>query len=146
VASTCVARAQGRPERYPVKTRKLKRGARRNAMLWLVDPQQRLWLTQRAATGVWAGLWTLPLFESLDGLRSLTADWPGRAQALPPIDHVLTHFDWRLEPWRHALPARLSSERLAAIEQALGAGRWCSPDQASSLGLPAPVRKLLQAY
>ena len=37
LATTCVAKAQGRPDRYPVKTRQLKRGARHNAMLWLVD-------------------------------------------------------------------------------------------------------------
>ncbi len=146
VATICVAKAQGRPERLPVKTRKLKRGARRNAMLWLVDAEQRLWLTQREAKGVWAGLWTLPLFDSLDEVNELLRKWPGRGEALPPIDHALTHFDWRLEPWQHALGARLSAARRSAIESKLPAGAWFERDAALALGLPAPIRKLLLAY
>ncbi len=146
LALQCVGRAQGRSERYPVKSSKLKRGNRRNAMLWLVDAQQHLWLTQRPATGVWGGLWTLPLFESLDAVHGVTSDWPGKGEALVPIDHALTHFDWHLQPWRHALPKRLSAARRGEIEAVLGAGRWCSPEAASALGLPAPVRKLLQRY
>jgi A/G-specific adenine glycosylase len=143
VQSMCVARAQGRPERYPVKTRRTSRGARANALLWLTDAQQRVWLTQREPRGVWAGLWTLPLFDSLDALRTLSASWPGRGEALAPIDHALTHFDWRLEPWRHALGSRAGAARVAAIETALPPGAWFTIDGALALGLPAPIRKLL---
>ena len=144
VAHTCVARAQGRPERYPVKTQRTQRGSRRNALLWLTDARERVWLTQREPRGVWAGLWTLPLFESIDALRALTARWPGQGEALAPIDHALTHFDWRLEPWRHALGPRVGAARIAAIEAALPPGVWFMLDEALALGLPAPVRKLLQ--
>jgi A/G-specific adenine glycosylase len=143
LATSCVARAQGRTERYPVKTKRLKRGARSNALLWLTDAQQRIWLTQRAPSGVWAGLWTLPLFDSLDALRALSAAWPGRGEALTPIEHALTHFDWQLEPWRHELPRRLSAARGQRIEAALGAGRWFTREQALALGLPAPIRRLM---
>ena len=146
LATTCVAQAQGRPDRYPVKTRKLKRGARRNAMLWLVDSKQRLWLTQREHKGVWAGLWTLPLFDSLDALHGLLRGWPGRGEALPPINHALTHFDWRLEPWRHALGARVSAARRTAIEAVLPAGAWFEREEALAVGSPAPIRKLLTSY
>jgi A/G-specific adenine glycosylase len=146
LAATCVARRQGQPERYPVKTKTLKRGARSNAMLWLADEQRRLWLTQREPKGVWAGLWTLPLFDSLDALRELSSVWPGRGEALPPIDHALTHFDWRLEPWSHTLSARLSAAKRTEIEAALPAGAWFDRHKALALGLPAPVRKLLLTY
>jgi A/G-specific adenine glycosylase len=146
LATTCVAKAQGQPERLPVKTKKLKRGARHNAMLWLVDAKQRIWLTQREAKGVWAGLWTLPLFDSLDALQDLLRDCPGRGEALPPINHALTHFDWRLEPWQHALGARLPAARRTAIEAALPAGAWFEREKALTLGLPAPIRKLLTRY
>lgn len=142
LAGPCVARAQGRPAHYPVKSRRLKRGARRNALLWLVDGE-RWWFTQRPAKGVWAGLWTLPLFDSVEALQHATAGWPGRAESLPPFDHALTHFDWHLEPWRHVLPARLSGARRQAIESALPEGRWFARDEALALGLPAPIRKLL---
>ena len=146
LATTCAAKAQGRPERYPVKTKKGKRGARSNALLWLTDAQQRVWLTQREPKGVWAGLWTLPLFDSVDALQDLTSTWPGRGQALLPINHALTHFDWRLEPWQHALGGRVSAARRTAIEATLPAGTWFEREDALALGLPAPIRKLLLTY
>jgi A/G-specific adenine glycosylase len=142
--AACVARREGHPERYPVKTRRTKRGSRHNALLWL-SHADRVWLTQRPPKGVWAGLWTLPLFESIPALAALTGRWPGQSDGLPPIDHALTHFDWHLEPWRHQLPVRLSVAKRGAIEAALPAGRWFTLAEALALGLPAPIRKLLQA-
>jgi A/G-specific adenine glycosylase len=145
LGTDCVAHRQGQPERFPIKTRRLQRGSRHNAMLWLVDGD-RWWLTQRPAKGVWAGLWTLPLFDSLAALRAASASWPGHSEVLVSIDHALTHFDWRLDPVRHALPSRLASSRRASIESSLLPGRWFTRDQAFALGLPAPVRKLMLRY
>lgn len=146
--SLCVAHRQGRPERYPLKTRKLARSERSNALLWLAQGEaehERLWLVQRPERGVWGGLWTLPLYDSPAVLQAQVADWPGRGEALAPISHALTHFDWALLPWRHRLPTRLAASRRGAIEATLPAGRWCTRAQALQLGLPAPVRKLLAA-
>ena len=142
LAADCVARREGQPERYPVKTRKTRRGQRANAMLWLVH-RDRWWLMQRPAQGVWAGLWTLPLFDSAAELEAITTNWPGSEQTLPAIDHALTHFDWHLLPIRRTLPSRTAAAALRAIEAALPPGRWFSGDEALSLGLPAPVRKLI---
>jgi A/G-specific adenine glycosylase len=132
----------GEPERYPVKSRKLKRGRRENALLWL-DAGDRLWLSQRPATGVWAGLWSLPEFDDVDELQALAGSWPGQAEPLATIEHALTHFDWTLRLVRHRLPARLAARELQQLQAALPAGRWVSRDEALALGLPAPVRKLL---
>jgi A/G-specific adenine glycosylase len=143
LSTLCVARREGTPEAYPVKTRKLRRSARRNAMLWLRDGE-RVWLVQRPLRGVWAGLWALPLYDSLDELRARAADWPGRGEALESIDHALTHFDWQLEPWRHRLPKGLAAARRAALEAELPEGRWFRTDEALQLGLPAPLRKLFE--
>jgi A/G-specific adenine glycosylase len=113
-------------------------------MLWLSDAD-RVWLVQRPPRGVWAGLWTPPLYDALDDLCALAAEWPGRGEALAPIKHALTHFDWHLHPWRQQLPLRLSATRRAALEAALAEGRWFTVERALTLGLPAPVRKLLTA-
>jgi A/G-specific adenine glycosylase len=141
LAPCCVARAQGRPERYPVKTSTLKRGRRQHALLWL-ERGAALWLTRRPPNGVWAGLWSLPEFESAEALRGLSAGWPGHGEWLPPIEHALTHFDWTLQPLRWRLPLRGTR---AVVEAALPAGRWVSRAEALALGLPAPVRRLLDA-
>jgi len=142
LATLCVARREGRPEAYPVKTRRLQRGARRHAWLWLAQAD-RLWLVQRPERGVWAGLWSLPEFDPPDALQHLTIGWPGQGEVLPTIEHTLTHFDWTLQPLRWQLPARMSAARLAAVTAPLPPGRWVGLEQALQMGLPAPLRKLL---
>lgn len=133
----CQAHQQGQPERYPLKTRRAQRGERENALLWL-QRGNRHWLVQRPHKGVWAGLWSLPEYPTRATLQQLSATWPGSGQWLPVIQHALTHFDWTLQPLHWTLPAR------AKPLPELGAGRWLSLQQALALGLPAPVRRLLQ--
>ena len=142
----CVARAQGRPEAYPVKTRKLKRSRRAHALLWL-DHLDQVWLVQRPQTGVWAGLWTLPEFADADALWALAeqAGWPGQGRALPVVRHALTHFDWTLSPCHWALPAPLAEAQRQGLEASLPQGRWVPHAQALAMGLPAPIRRLLEA-
>jgi A/G-specific adenine glycosylase len=140
LAASCVAHAQGTPERYPVKTKKLKRGTRTHALLWL-EQGDRLWLVQRPDTGVWAGLWSLPEFDSRDTLQALAAGWPGQGAWLPDIVHTLTHFDWTLQPLQWVWPDASTD---AAPSSSLSPGRWCTRAEALALGLPAPVRKLLE--
>lgn len=138
----CVARLEGQPERYPLKTRKLKRGARSHALLWL-QQADRVWLVQRPDTGVWAGLWSLPAYEDLAEAQRLSASWPGVATMLAPFQHVLTHFDWALQPLQHRLPDALQGPALQTVQAALPDGRWFTLNEALALGLPAPIRKLL---
>ena len=139
----CVARALGRPESFPVKSRRTRRGRRAHILLWLVH-DARVWLEQRPARGVWAGLWSLPEWPDAQALRKLTLSWPGAGEDLPVIEHALTHFDWTLQPVRWQLPADLSPSGLEAVEAQLPAcGRWHTRAQALEAGLPAPVRKLL---
>ena len=134
--STCVAHAQGAPERYPVKTRKLKRSAEQ---LWLLQAQTavgEVWLLQRPHTGVWAGLYCLPVFDSWEALQqSLPASKQAGLHAQAVVKHVLTHKDLYLHPVRLVLPRRVS----------LGEGQWVAAHDWPALGLPAPIRQLLQA-
>jgi A/G-specific adenine glycosylase len=142
LAAVCIAHREGRPEAYPVKTRRTKRGARSHALLWLCLGDQ-VWLVQRPARGVWAGLWSLPEFADASALRAQLGGWPGRGEALSPIEHALTHFDWTLQPLRWRLPARLGRARRDALTATLPPGRWFDLPDALQMGLPAPVRKLL---
>jgi A/G-specific adenine glycosylase len=112
-------------------------------LLWLAQVD-RMWLVQRPAKGVWAGLWSLPEFDTPEAVQAFLAGWPGRGETLPTIEHALTHFDWTLQPLRWQLPARMAAKRLDALSARLPQGRWVGLDEALQLGLPAPVRKLLQ--
>ena len=133
VAALCQAQAQGRVGELPRKTKKLKRSRRESWWLWLTrESDGALWLQQRAATGIWAGLWTLPLFDSEAELQTVV---PGAAlEPLPQIQHALTHLDWLLHPrravWRQG-------------GDPLPEGRWVPPPEWPAFGMPAPLRKLL---
>ena len=138
VANMCVAKAEGQPEAYPVKTRKLKRTSEQ---LWLLNAVTRdgdVWLMQRSQTGVWAGLYCLPVFESFDVLvAALPAKYRTQLHEGTVFKHVLTHKDMHLHPVQLNLP---SAVKLGA---AMGEGQWVTKSDWSALGLPAPIRKLL---
>jgi len=142
VRTLCVAAAQGNPQRYPVKTRKLKRGRREHVWLWL-QWRDQTWLVQRPGTGVWAGLWSLPEFDTPDSFEALTAGWPGEAESLPTFTHTLTHLDWTLHPVRWVLPEGMSAAKRSALVAGWPTGRWYTLDAARAAGLPSPLRKLL---
>lgn len=131
----CVAHALGAPEKFPVKTRKLKRSAESIWMLWAVAADGAVWLSQRPTPGVWAGLYCLPLFADRQTLQAaLDPEDEALLQDAPAFKHVLTHKDLYLHPVLLKLPSR----------QALAlAGQWFEPAQIAKLGLPAPIKKLL---
>ena len=152
IQSVCVAHGQDRVHDFPVKSRRLKRG-RRVSSLWWWQYRDQVWLVQRPGSGVWAGLWCLPEVPAQDPV----IDVPGALQTwqdhcefeqLSPVEHALTHFDWLLLPARYTVTSRLGSQQRQKLECALvdtfGAGRWVQVDDALALGLPAPVRKLLE--
>ena len=131
----CVARREGQPERYPVKTRKLKRTAQALWMLESRDPQGRVWLEKRPARGIWAGLYCLPVFDSREALiEALRGSAPVELEDRPPFVHVLTHKDLHLHPVRNC----------AGVPPDGDGGRWVGAAEWQRLGLPAPVRKLLE--
>lgn len=135
LTATCVARRLGRPEHYPVKTRKLKRSAQSLWLLWARAEDGAVWLSQRPTPGVWAGLFCFPLF---DERAALVAALPARHRSslrdVPAFTHVLTHKDLYLHPVQLSLP------RSAMVGSG---GAWVDARAWPSLGLPAPVRKLL---
>jgi A/G-specific adenine glycosylase len=135
----CVAFAQGQAEHYPVKTRKLKRSTESMWLLQATNEQGAVWLAQRPETGVWAKLYCLPVFASAEALdASLSHDVRHTAVAAPPFVHVLTHKDLYL----HAVFLRVNTTAWA--KQFEGQGQWVAADVWPRLGLPAPVRKLLE--
>ena len=141
VQSICVGYAQGTPEKYPVKTKKLKRSTEYLSLLWAQKPDGSVWLERRPAPGIWGGLYCLPVFN--DG-QALLAFLPARnrlgIQHMPPFKHVLTHKDLHLS----ALKAEFSARQQMPSAGEVAVGRWFLPDEWQVVGLPAPIRKLLE--
>ncbi len=132
VAGLCAGRIE--PLRFPVKSKKLKRGRRENWWLWL-EHEGRVLLQQRPHKGVWAGLWSLPMFEDEPSLLASSGTTP--LEAMPRIEHALTHFDWVLHTRRAELPP------LTFDPDALPAGQWVAREALAQYALPAPLKKMI---
>ncbi len=133
VQGLCEAQRLGKAALFPVKTRKLKRSRREHWWLWL-EHEGRIWLEQRPAPGVWAGLWSLPLYEDETQLEARARQLSTAApQPLPRIEHALTHFDWVLHPRRLLLDQSVKP----------GDGAWVAREELGRYALPAPLKKLL---
>ena len=138
----CVAGRAGDAERYPVRTRKLKRRAEAWWLLLREDGAGRLWLERRAPVGIWAGLYCPPVYASRHALDEALAPMVrSEVRDLPAFTHVLTHRDLHLHP----VLARGDAAGLAGRCHDASAADWFAAEQWQNLGLPAPVRKLLDA-
>ena len=142
VQKDCAASLSGEPESYPVKTRKLKRSSQ---VVWLLCAHKSdgaVWLERRSVPGIWGGLYCLPAFETEEALQqAVSSPVRLRLRASPTILHRLTHKDLHLKPVLGRLLASecLREEHLAPER----AGAWFNTQSWPSLGLPAPIRKLL---
>ncbi|WP_325341500.1 A/G-specific adenine glycosylase [Xylophilus sp.] len=130
----CVAARHGDPERYPVKTRTLRRTSESWWLLVARDGAGRLWLERRPDSGIWAGLHSLPVFADRAALSAAAGG--GEGGDLPVFLHVLTHKDLHLHPVVVDLPAGAAPA---------GGGGWFGAADWKALGLPAPIKKLLTA-
>ena len=134
VSRLCSAKGEGAPLAYPIKTRKLKRTSATLWLLWAVNAQGQVWLQKRPEKGIWAGLFSLPVFDSED---ELLAAWVQgqQVQYMAPRKHVLTHRDLYLHPVR----VTGLTPKLPACE-----GQWVDAALWPQMGLPAPIRTLLE--
>ena len=136
----CVALAQQNPQAYPVKTRKLKRSTLSLWLLWAQDPEGAIWLQQRPNQGIWGGLHCFPVFENEDALRTSVGKLAKSLVFEEPFVHVLTHKDLHLHPVRLQVRAAADHPYFANRLQ----GVWLAASRWPALGLPAPIRKLLE--
>ncbi|MCW0403405.1 Adenine DNA glycosylase [Xanthomonas sacchari] len=138
----CVARRDGLVEALPTPKPGKTLPEREALALLLENAAGELLLQRRPPTGIWASLWTLPQADTDSELRAWYARWMrGRAyddaEVLPPIVHTFSHYRLHLQPLRL---------RKVAMGDALGDNgdlRWVARADLSALGLPAPIRKLL---
>lgn len=139
----CLARRQGNPEAYPGRKPKRERPHRETVMLIIRDHRDRVLLRRRPPSGIWGGLWSLPEVDEPGAPapaaeRELGVGLEAETR-LDPVQHGFTHYLLTIHPWRcRAVPGHariMDDENLA----------WYGADEALALGLPRPVRTLLES-
>ena len=139
----CAALRDGQVSRLPESRPGKALPTREAIVLLLRDAEDRVLLARRPPAGVWASLWSLPEFATHKDAgiwlrRHARADME-QAEPLQTIEHGFSHYRLRLHPlqWRN-VQAR---DAIGDTDDL----RWQAADQLDLVGLPAPIRKLLQA-
>ena len=138
----CVARREGRIAELPAAKPGKPLPQRETGMLILEDANNRVLLQRRPSTGVWAALWSLPQHEDIADARAwferhVDGDF-ATAHPLPALEHGFSHYRLRIHPHR------ITVNGLRATVGDNADLRWATRPDLDAIGLPAPVRKLLQ--
>lgn len=136
----CQARAVGNPEAYPGKKPRKEKPVRQLQMLMLQNPRGEILLEQRPAQGIWGGLWSFPeLATDTDPLDHARDHW-GPAlleETWATYRHTFSHYHLDIIPvW---LQLEQAPQGIRADDRLL----WYDPDRPPSVGLAAPVKRLL---
>ncbi|GAB4060597.1 A/G-specific adenine glycosylase [Uliginosibacterium sediminicola] len=141
VQASCVACKEGLQGALPT-PRPKKAVPQRSARVLVLRHARAVLLEQRPPSGIWGGLYSLPELAAGETLASGLLRLLGQTDAadsieLPEVLHVFTHFKLSLQPELVELspPPQLHAPGL----------RWIALDALDAVGLPAPIRKILEA-
>ncbi len=139
----CLAFTQGEPTKYP--TPKAKKTIPTRQIHWVVaqSANGEILLEKRNSQGIWGGLWSFPETKTADE----TNDYCRRninfsmntTQSLASIKHIFSHFKLNIHP--HLIDCTPNLDHIADNSNL----KWYKIDEALQLGLPAPVKLLIQS-
>lgn len=135
----CIAYANESWAQYPGKKPK-QTLPERTGFLLLMQHGETVYLARRPPTGLWGGLYCFPQFSDEAALRDWLAQRQIQADTLTELNgfrHTFSHFHLDIVPmW---LPM---SSFTSCMDE--GTGLWYNLAQPPSVGLAAPVERLLQ--
>jgi len=134
----CESYAQNSWAKYPGKKPK-KTLPERTAFMLMIQHKDNVWLEQRPPVGLWGGLFCFPQFASEEELESGLHKYGvtlNQLQQQVAFRHTFSHFHLDIVPmWLNlrSVPGCMDE----------GAGLWYNLAQPQSVGLAAPVERLL---
>ncbi len=141
LAAGCQARLLGKTSAIPAARKAGPRPLKSCSLALVRRADGAVLLERRPPTGIWAGLWSLPALNDDED----TTAWCARVLSgsaeflgeLPPIRHSFSHFELEIRPVRFLLAGS------SAAREIREAGKWLWHDGKRQVGLPAPIRRLL---
>ncbi|PCH60485.1 MAG: A/G-specific adenine glycosylase [Gammaproteobacteria bacterium] len=137
----CMAQKTNSIERYPGKKPKRTLPEKHTVMLLLRNEQNEILLQQRPPSGIWGGLWCFPQCETASDITVWCEQQLGlsvdKVSTEKTFSHTFSHYRLHITP----VHARTQASALRIME---GTPQlWYNRQQPPSLGLAAPVSKLL---
>lgn len=143
LSDDCRAFLQGNPVAYP--TPKPKKSIPTHQTHWLIAQSSdgEILLQQRPNNGIWGGLWSFPEASNTDDIGDLCQEklhiTTISIRSLTKIKHVFTHF--KLDIYPHIVECEPNIKQIAENKNIA----WYKISDALKLGLPAPVKSLIQS-
>jgi A/G-specific adenine glycosylase len=136
----CQAHQQGLETELPYKKPKKPVPVKTGKVLLIESQGQWLW-EQRPNSGLWGGLWSLPIFESEAELQQICERLKlvSNVESVQ-ISHSFTHFTWILTA--HII--HVEKDQAEYLQAELG-GEWLTPQKATQMGIPTAMKKLISA-
>jgi A/G-specific adenine glycosylase len=141
LSSDCIAFLQQRTDQLPTSKPKTKLPIKYKTLLLLQNPAQQFLLHKRPLIGIWGGLWSLPEFADCEQANSWCQQHYlplGESLALPIRRHTFSHFHLDYQPViiKIGYPGKVIMDDQQTA--------WYNVINKDKLGLPAPVKQLLQ--
>jgi A/G-specific adenine glycosylase len=138
----CVAARAQEQHLYPGKRQVKQLPHRQVQMLLIRDGAGRILLEKRPSAGIWGGLWSLPEAaaerSASEVCAELTGVQPAEARPLQQRKHTFSHFHLHITP--QLLRIEKPAHRVMECHRQL----WYKLGQAETLGIAAPVMRLLK--
>ena len=109
-------------------------------MLILKDENGNVLLERRPPVGIWGGLWSLPADDDGQPIPQRLGISNHPLVSLEALQHQLTHIEMTIHPLIG------HTEMLSSGVECTADQRWFSWQEWPALGLPQPVRHLLETY
>lgn len=141
VQPDCQGFATGIPTDFPVKKPKKVKPVKTTNMLVLQNFQEQVLLEKRPATGIWGGLWSLPESQENDLILATEQRFQAHIKQhniLNAFRHTFSHYHLDIQPHRFLLEQ-------APLVADNNKYQWYDLSHALTLGLPAPIREILQS-
>jgi A/G-specific adenine glycosylase len=141
IEERCLARQQGRWQEFPSKKPKKLLPVRNTVFVIVENEQDEILLEQRPPSGIWGGLWCFPeCAPQTDVQRWVRKQFGykvGDPRHKPVIRHTFSHFHMDILPVHVRIQGYDNQVRQPAF--------WCwyRDDAAKAVGIPAPVKRLL---
>ncbi|HQZ87353.1 MAG TPA: A/G-specific adenine glycosylase [Gammaproteobacteria bacterium] len=142
IARSCAAKKLDRVKFYPMPKPRAKIPTKATGVLMLVSHKHKcILLEKRPIKGIWGGLWSLPECP----LQTDTKDWCTKTFKLTlrtthewePFRHTFTHFHLNIHPIFCEVRDQRKPKSIGLNYQ------WYSFEKTDTLGLPAPIRRLI---
>lgn len=143
LVENCEAYTQGITAQLPSKKPKKDKPVKTVQMLLIINPDNHIFLSQRAPQGLWGGLWSLPEISHEEDPRDYCRTHFGKPQSeqqLSPYRHTFSHFHMDITPV--VLKLRSTPRKVGENSGQL----WYNTARPAAVGLAAPVKNLLERW